>query len=94
MIIVGIKYCGGCNPSYDRVGLVNRLSERYTDKIAIRAIANDVKYDAILVVCGCRNCCADHEHLTVKHVKTVIFNENQYLKTCEMLDKLIEQQIE
>lgn len=55
---VGIKYCGGCNPEYDRVAVVNHIKERLRDKIEIvRPESEDV--DLILSVNGCRTACAD-----------------------------------
>lgn len=87
---VGVKYCGGCNPSYDRVGFVTRLSSRYADKILIETVESTVVYDAIIVVGGCKVCCANHKDLTATHLKIIVASENDYSNTCEKLDKLIE----
>lgn len=51
-----VKYCGGCNPRYDKALLVSKLkselegctfSETYDDP------------DVSLIVCGCASACAD-----------------------------------
>lgn len=51
-----VKYCGGCNPRYDKAELVGKLrndlpghsfSETYDDP------------DVSLIVCGCPSACAD-----------------------------------
>jgi len=55
---VGIKYCGGCNPEYDRVAIVNHIMQSLQDKIEIvRPESEDV--DLILSVNGCSTACAD-----------------------------------
>ena len=55
---IGIKYCGGCNPEYDRVALIRQIQERLKDK------ADFVSWegggiDLVLVVCGCSTSCVD-----------------------------------
>jgi len=58
MIRVGIKYCGGCNPGYDRVALVETLKRRLAGRMEF------VPYDAgnvdkVVAVEGCPTACAD-----------------------------------
>jgi len=53
-VLIGVKYCGGCNPSYDRTEAVEALAR----EIRFKA----VRYDnpgivALLVVCGCPTSC-------------------------------------
>ena len=55
---VAIKYCGGCNPDYDRVALVKRLEERLIGKVEFVS-AEDENIDLILAVEGCKTACAD-----------------------------------
>jgi hypothetical protein len=55
---IGLKYCGGCNPQYDRVALVDRIRESLEDR------AEFVPWDCkeaslILVVAGCETACVD-----------------------------------
>jgi len=33
MVKVGFKYCGGCNPEYDRVSLVKHIQESVQGKV-------------------------------------------------------------
>jgi len=58
MLRVGVKYCGGCNPEYDRVGLVEHIKERLEGKISF--VPPEMGgVDIILTVHGCRTACAD-----------------------------------
>ena len=49
--VTGVRYCGGCNPRYDRTALVGRLAERCPNVRFVRAEAGR-EYDALLVVGG------------------------------------------
>ena len=50
-----IKYCGGCNPTYDRVRLAAELRER----VEAGAECEDLRLGHLLVViCGCARACA------------------------------------
>ena len=55
---VGIKYCGGCNPYYDRVALVKELESRLKGKVEFVSAADD-DIDFLLAVEGCGTDCAD-----------------------------------
>lgn len=55
---VGLKYCGGCDPEYDRVSLVKHIQESLHGKVEF------VKHESegvrlILAVEGCSTACAD-----------------------------------
>jgi hypothetical protein len=55
---IRVKYCGGCNPRYDRVPLVKRIEERLSGKAAlVGAEGNGIAL--VLAVVGCSIACAD-----------------------------------
>ncbi|MFV0527695.1 MAG: hypothetical protein ACK5MN_03095 [Lachnospiraceae bacterium] len=58
---IGVKYCGGCNPVYDRVANVNKLTKECEPfGIELVAYRKNQEYDACLLVKGCtRNCLAE-----------------------------------
>ncbi len=57
MIRVRVKYCGGCNPSYDRVALVEALKERLSGRVVL--VTDDREIAGVLAVQGCDTACAD-----------------------------------
>ena len=65
--VTGVRYCGGCNPRYDRTALVGRLAERCPNVRFVRAESGR-EYDALLVVGGCCACCADISGLAGRRV--------------------------
>jgi len=55
---VGLKYCGGCNPEYDRVSLVRHIEESLQGKVEfVKPESESVRL--ILAVEGCSTACAD-----------------------------------
>ncbi len=53
---VAVKYCGGCNPRYDRGAALEKLKKRYPD-IKFEGLDTKKKYDRILMICGCERTC-------------------------------------
>jgi hypothetical protein len=57
-LTIGVKYCGGCNPTYDRVALVKGIEKRLRGKASLgRADSEGVSL--VLAVEGCATACAD-----------------------------------
>ena len=60
---VAIKYCGGCNPDYDRTALVNRIKTLLSGQVEFASL-NDESIDLVLTVQGCKTAGADLSNLT------------------------------
>ena len=55
---IDLKYCGGCNPGYDRVAAVAHIKKCLSDVIEfVSAESRDVA--SILIVAGCKTACVD-----------------------------------
>ena len=59
---VGVRYCGGCNPRFDRVAAVGRLAAA-CPRAALEGAEPGRMYDLLLIVGGCPACCAGREGL-------------------------------
>jgi hypothetical protein len=55
---IGLKYCGGCNPRYDRVQAVAFIEKRLQDRVDLVSY-EDPDTEAILVVAGCPTACVN-----------------------------------
>jgi hypothetical protein len=55
---VAIKYCGGCNPGYDRVALADYIKKSLHGRVEFVSLDSEV-VDMVLAVEGCKTCCAD-----------------------------------
>lgn len=56
MIRIGIKYCGGCNPSYVREKVEEVLRKNFPD--ANFSYYSDGSYDIVVCISGCKRACA------------------------------------
>ena len=65
---IGIKYCGGCNPRYDRSHEVDKLKKRFPQHTFTYEIENTV-CDICLLVCGCMTACAEETGLAARKFK-------------------------
>ena len=78
---VAIKYCGGCNPEYDRIAIVDHIKKSLQDEIEIvRTESEDV--DLILSVNGCSTACADLKIFEGMEIHTITSMEdsNKFIK--------------
>ena len=55
---VGLKYCGGCNPEYDRVALVGHIEKSLQGRVEFVTPESE-GVGLILAVEGCSTACAD-----------------------------------
>lgn len=55
---VFVKYCGGCNPRYDRAAFVQKIEEKFLDHVFSETYDDP---DISLIVCGCSSACAEKQ---------------------------------
>lgn len=55
---IGLKYCGGCNPHYDRIVLAEEIKARLGEEIEW-VMPEDDNPDLLLAIEGCETACAD-----------------------------------
>ena len=70
---IGLKYCGGCNPSYDRGAMAERITGALKDSAEFVTIIDD-SVDHVLSIQGCDVSCADltpYKDYTVKIVNSI-----------------------
>jgi 3-hydroxyacyl-[acyl-carrier-protein] dehydratase len=53
-----IKYCGGCNPWYDRIAFVEQLRQEFPGVEFFYPGKGFTQMDIVLLVCGCPVKCA------------------------------------
>lgn len=63
---VAVKFCGGCNPGYDRGAAYRTFAEALGDE-AVFGIANaDESCDVLLIIRGCTQCPYLYEEIDAK----------------------------
>jgi hypothetical protein len=85
----GVKFCGGCNPRYDRMEALNRLKMFFNDKVNFDYAKEDIEYDVLLVIGGCTNCCASHEQYNARYGMLKMWEETGTEHISESIEKII-----
>ncbi len=57
---VALKYCGGCNPSYDRVEYVRRIQSMAGESIEWTTVDGE-GFEWVLIVQGCETACPERQ---------------------------------
>jgi hypothetical protein len=57
--IIGVKYCGGCNPHIDRSGLVEEIKKSLPQGFRLSTDRPPHPWETAILVCGCPIACAD-----------------------------------
>jgi len=58
LLRIGLKYCGGCRPGYDRTALAETIAERLAGN-AVLTGPGEKDVDMVLALQGCPTACAD-----------------------------------
>lgn len=66
-MLIGIKYCGGCNVQYDRSRLVKELRKQPGHEF----VFGEEPCDLLLLVCGCPRACPDVPAVNAKQYRFV-----------------------
>ncbi|HHU17554.1 MAG: hypothetical protein ACOX4V_09145 [Anaerovoracaceae bacterium] len=74
-MLIGIKYCGGCNPRYNRGGAFETIKKQLPNNVEFAIAEESIEYDYLLVIGGCTKCCASYCQYQVKN--DIIFVRNE-----------------
>lgn len=84
----GVRFCGGCNPRYNRRAVLEEIESRFEDIDFVNAVEG-VPHDLLLVIGGCTNCCASYEQFDTKNGVVKIWDQDQIDLICEELKSKI-----
>ena len=92
--VVGVRYCGGCNPRFDRPALLRALAARLPGAEFVPAQSH-TPYRAAVILCGCPAACAGRADLAVPPARQVSLNSPEELdRAAEQIAALVEVQRE
>jgi hypothetical protein len=86
-MIYGVKFCGGCNPRYERGKALKTIREHFKEKMAFEIAQEGRNYEGLLIIGGCPNCCPDYKHFNAKRHPLKLYDENQINKVIKELEK-------
>ncbi|MEA4846265.1 MAG: hypothetical protein VB106_03420 [Clostridiaceae bacterium] len=70
-IRIGLKYCGGCNPSYDRKAIADII--KMQPGITVMPYNENEIPDIVLIICGCTADCINTDKYRGRY-GTVLIN--------------------
>jgi 4-hydroxybutyrate CoA-transferase len=89
MLKIGVKYCGGCNPVYDRVEMIQRIQSHFKDRyLFIRY--DEPGIDAMILINGCHRVCSIHDLPPLGISSYSITGENDFKNLIDYLLSLDE----
>ncbi len=62
-VLVGLKYCGGCQARYDRMAALQTIKDSSPDGTIFEPVREGKVYDYILIINGCQAQCANIKNL-------------------------------
>lgn len=86
-IRIGLKYCGGCNPNYERGDIVARAKAEYPGVCFAPYDPNEA-YALVLVVCGCKEECFSFHCQNSKNGSIFIHTPEDYRFFSEFMTHL------
>ncbi len=83
---VNIKYCGGCNPRYQRGAFAKKLQAQYPmNTYTINGIG---EFDLLIVLYGCTAACADISDCIGVFGHYYVTDSEQWGALCEFMDSI------
>lgn len=86
-MLVGVKFCGGCNPRYDRGKAFETIKKRLQGKAELVIAEEGKEYDFLLVIGGCTNCCASYSQYKAKNESILMWDETHIDNVIEKIEK-------
>lgn len=86
-MIVGIKYCGGCQNRYNRTEFVEAVKDANPD-LQFRVVNEDAVVDYLLVINGCTAACADISHIIARKGHFMVTGRHMINRVQAELDRL------
>lgn len=91
-MVIGIKYCGGCNPRYPREALVKRLKARFPSHTYV-TLKEQKKCDIWIFVCGCPAACVSGEGLIAVKQSFRLTGMKEFAEVEKYLEKAEQEEI-
>lgn len=85
----GVKFCGGCNPRYERGKALESLKEYFAGKVEFVNAEEGKTYDFLLIIGGCTNCCASYKQYQWKTEYIKMWEKDHFEDVVKAIETLI-----
>ena len=79
---IRVKYCGGCNPKFERSTAVDLIKEKMPEEEVFYS-DTESPCDYVFVICGCTALCADHKDIPYNNAKYIVQSLDETKKSVE-----------
>ena len=88
---VGVKFCGGCNPRYDRGACLRKMREQLNDVIWVTGKQDEI-CDYWLLICGCQRGCIRSEDFTASKKILKLESPMDFMKAKLLIQHFMEEE--
>lgn len=85
-MLIGVQFCGGCNPRYDRGKALEAIKEQMEGEVEFVTAEEGGEYDYLLVIGGCTSCCASVSRYKAKIAMIRMWDESHIENTVQLLN--------
>lgn len=84
---IALKYCGGCDPGFDRVEYFNKIKNAAGDRIEWVTL-DDPDFETVLVISGCDVACPT-EHMVSTACRRIVSVRDDKSDPAEIVQSLL-----
>ncbi|MDR1572516.1 MAG: hypothetical protein LBS32_08335 [Clostridiales Family XIII bacterium] len=90
MLSCGVKFCGGCNPRYDRKAACEEIRRRLDGVLRFGFASEGERFDLLLYMAGCPSRCTDLSAYAAPGGTAVCWDADMVGDTAMELERLAE----
>lgn len=87
MISIAVKFCGGCNPRYERGDAYRKLCAQLADIANVSLAEPEVHYDVLVIFRGCTGCPYLYEEIPA-NLRLICLGENDLAEIIQKITAL------
>lgn len=89
-MLCGVKFCGGCNPRFERGKALEELKEHFEGRINFEYAEEETIYDILLIIAGCTNCCASYCEYETRQGNIKLWDGSHVERIIAELEEILE----
>ncbi|MDR2133006.1 MAG: hypothetical protein LBP30_06635 [Clostridiales Family XIII bacterium] len=90
-MLCGVKFCGGCNPRYERGKALAAIKERFGENLRFAYAEEGVRCDLLLYIAGCVNRCTALDAYPAGEGVVSLWDEESIGEVCARMDAILRQ---
>lgn len=88
-MLVGVKFCGGCNPRYERGQALQAIKKHFEGRVDFVIAEEGKEYDLVFVIGGCSSCCASYDQYKSKNQYYLMWDEDHIKKSINTIEEMM-----